>query len=110
MALGVTCAYLVQGGATKAVDTANQQVVELTAKNGYSPSVLTAKAGLPVLLKVKTQDTQDCSVEFTIPSFGIKATLPVTGEKDFALPAQKAGETIDGSCQMGMSKFKIEFK
>jgi Cu+-exporting ATPase len=89
--------------------SAGKQIIEITAKDGYSPSLIQAKAGIPILLKVKTQDTEDCSTAFTIPSFGIQAGLPATGVTEFDLPAQKAGDSIEGSCQMGMNHFTIEF-
>jgi plastocyanin domain-containing protein len=94
---------------SSAHSSAGKQIIEITAKDGYSPSLIKAKAGIPILLKVKTQDTQDCSTAFTIPSFGIQAGLPATGVTEFDIPAQKAGDTIEGSCQMSMSRFTIEF-
>ncbi len=87
----------------------NVQLLELTANFGYTPGVIQARAGQPAILKVKTKDTTDCSVEFRIPAIGISATLPPTGESTFDLPAQPSGSVIQGACQMGMNHFEIDF-
>ncbi len=87
----------------------NTQTIELTANFGYTPGLIQARAGQPALLKVKTKDTTDCSVEFRIPALGIVATLPPTGETIFEIPAQPPGSSLQGACQMGMSHFEIDF-
>jgi plastocyanin domain-containing protein len=99
-----------------AVETANNvtvvdgvQIIEITAKGGYSPKVTTAKAGLPTTLKVKTKATFDCSSALTIPSIGYRKNLPPTGETAIELPAQEAGSTLQGICAMGMYNFSITF-
>ncbi len=85
------------------------QIVRITAKNGYSPTVVNAKAGVDTKLIVKTNGTFDCSIALAIPKLKISEFLPATGEKTFDLGKQKAGETITGTCTMGMYSFRIKF-
>ena len=86
-----------------------QQIIEISAKGGYSPQTSYAKAGVPSTLRIRTRGTFDCSSFVVIPSIGFRDSLPQTGEKDVAIPSQKAGDTLQGFCGMGMSNFKIQF-
>lgn len=87
----------------------DKQIVRITAKDGYSPTVVNAKAGIDTELIVKTNATFDCSIAITIPKLKISEFLPTTGEKTFELGKQKAGTTLTGTCTMGMYSFKIKF-
>lgn len=87
----------------------DKQILDLTAKYGYAPSVINAKANLPAILKVKTSTTFDCSSAFTIPSLNIRKNLPPTGITEIEIPAQESGSVINGTCSMGMYNFKINF-
>lgn len=89
---------------------ANQQIIALEAKGGFSPTVSTAKAGVPSILRVSTNGTYDCSSALSIPSLGYRKNLPATGTTDIEIPAQTAGTTIDGTCSMGMYNFSIAFE
>jgi sulfite exporter TauE/SafE len=86
--------------------------VELTlyAKNtSYDPKTLNAPAGHPIKLKMVTQNTRSCSLEFTIPELKIQARLPVTGEVMLDIPAQPKGKVMRFSCSMGMYTGQIVF-
>lgn len=87
----------------------DNQILDLTAKWGYSPEVITAVADKASILRVKTNTTFDCSAAFTIPSLGINKNLPPSGITEFKIPAQKPGTEINGTCSMGMYNFKIKF-
>jgi Cu+-exporting ATPase len=87
-----------------------KQIIEISAKGGYSPRRITAKADLPTVIRVKTKGTFDCSASFTIPSLKIGKLLPASGTTDFEIPGQKAGSELDGMCSMGMYGFKIAFE
>lgn len=112
--LGLVSASPKQNGAITGTTSTNQtsdsgeQILEITAKGGYKPSEMTAKAGQPILLRVNTKSTYDCSASFTIPKFGINQILPADGITDFKIPAQTAGTEIQGSCSMRMYFFKIK--
>lgn len=88
---------------------AGKQVVEINAKGGYSPSISTAKADMPTIIKMKTEGTFDCSSSLVIPSIGYQGNLPLSGETDIPVPAQLAGTTLKGLCAMGMYSFQINF-
>lgn len=86
-----------------------KQIVEVTAKEGYQPVEILVKAGMPIILEMKTNGTFDCSTTFSLPQFKFRATLPATGSAAFEIPAQKAGDSIYGVCGMGMYHFVIKF-
>jgi plastocyanin domain-containing protein len=85
------------------------QVIDLLAKNGYSPQVIAAKAGMPTTLRVKTDGTYDCSASLTVPQLGYRKFLQPSGSEDIAISADQAHGTLNGVCSMGMKSFKIQF-
>jgi len=89
---------------------ADQQIIALEAKGGFSPTTSIAKAGVPSILRVSTNGTYDCSSALSIPSLNYRANLPPTGTTDVEIPPQKAGTTINGTCSMGMYGFSIAFE
>lgn len=102
----------VQGTSDQTIDSVisedgTLQTLDLTAKGGYQPAELYAKADIPILLKVNTKNTYDCSRAFTIPEYDINENLPTNGVTEIELPAKKSGEEIIGNCSMGMYFFKI---
>jgi plastocyanin domain-containing protein len=86
-----------------------KQVIEITAKGGYSPRNTIAKANMPTVLKVKTNGTFDCSSGLSIPSIGYQEYLPSSGETLIEIPQQKENSTLQGLCSMGMYNFEIKF-
>ncbi len=86
-----------------------KQVIEINAKGGYSPNVSIAKADTPIVLKIKTSGTFDCSSALVIPSIGYRANLPPSGETLIEVPPQTAGSTLQGMCGMGMYNFSVKF-
>jgi plastocyanin domain-containing protein len=88
-------------------DSKGNQVIELTAKTGYTPKVSTAQANKPITLRVSTKGTYDCSSGVNIAKLGISKQLPADGTTDIQIPSQTAGTTINGTCSMGMYNFQI---
>lgn len=86
-----------------------KQVIDLTAKGGYSPLQSVAKAGVPTVLRVSTKGTFDCSSAIRIPSMNISKNLPQSGSTDIDLGSPQLG-TLQGTCGMGMYPFEIEFR
>ncbi len=86
------------------------QYVRINAKGGYSPSVSTAKAGIPTKLIVDTNNTFDCSSALVIRSLGFQKILPKTGETEIDIGTPKAGEPLNGLCGMGMYSFEVNFE
>ncbi|QQR78640.1 MAG: cupredoxin domain-containing protein [Candidatus Moraniibacteriota bacterium] len=109
---------LQMGGATpqdQSVSVSNvsivdgQQIVEISAKAGYTPRVSQVKAGLPTVLRVDTQGTFDCSSQIRVPSLDISRSLPPSGVTDIALGTLEPG-VLQGTCGMGMYPFELNVK
>ncbi len=98
------------GASTNVTIAAGTQLIDITAKGGYSPRSTEAKANMPTVLKVKTNGTFDCSSALTIPGLGYRENLPTSGETVIKVPPQKPGTTIRGLCAMGMYNFAVRFK
>lgn len=86
-----------------------KQVIEILAKGGYSPKKSTAKAGVPTVIKFKTNGTYDCSSSVNLPSLKISKNLPGTGETEIEIGSQEVGK-LAGTCSMGMYFFEVEFQ
>lgn len=86
-----------------------KQIIEISAKGGYSPIRSTAKANIPTILRVRTSGTFDCSSAVRIPSMGISKNLPPSGTTDIDLGNPKVS-VLDGTCGMGMYPFQIDFQ
>ena len=86
-----------------------QQIIEVAAKGGYSPSKTLAQAGLPTILRVETTNTFDCSSALTISDLDYTTYLSPTGMTEIEIPAQEPGTMLQGLCAMGMYNFEIEF-
>lgn len=84
-----------------------QDVVVDVYSNGYKTSVNTLKAGVPVRLTLKTNNTVGCSRSFVIPDLKISKVLPETGEEVLEFTPTKTGR-LAFTCSMGM--FNGEFK
>ncbi len=85
------------------------QYITINAKGGYSPKISVAKSGIPTKLIIKTNGTYDCSSSLVIRSIGYQKILQQTGEEVIDIGTLKAGETLQGSCGMGMYNFLINF-
>jgi hypothetical protein len=77
--------------------------------NGYFPATLYAKAGVPLLLNVVTENTTSCSRAFVIPALGVETILPRTGTVPIEIPPQEAGSVLRFTCSMGMYTGQIVF-
>ncbi len=103
------------GDATPAADAHNvtvadgTQIITMDVKGGYTPKASRAKAGIPTVLRMRTNGTYDCSSSVNIPKLGIRQLLPTSGTTDIPIPAQLAGTTLDGTCAMGMYRFSVSF-
>ena len=85
-------------------------IIIINAENyGYNPPEIHAKAGVPVTLKLITDDVRSCSRAFIIPSLNVQIMLEQTGEATIQIPAQKSGAKINYSCSMGMYGGRIIF-
>lgn len=86
-----------------------KQIIDVTAKGGYTPRTSIAKAGIPTVLRVKTKGTFDCSAALTIPKLNFQKFLSATGVEEVVVNADQAQGTLQGVCSMGMYSFKVVF-
>lgn len=109
-------AFVVASGGNKSPVNANnvsvvggKQIIDLTARGGYSPEKSIAKAGVPTTLRFTTNGNYDCSSSVRIPSQNISKNLEISGTTEIDLGSPKAG-VMYGSCGMGMYPFEIDFE
>ena len=86
-----------------------KQIVEMDVKGGYAPKLTAAKAGMPTVLRMKTNGTFDCSAGVVIPSLSVRQNLPPSGSTDIEVPPQQSGTQLQGLCIMGMYHFAVQF-
>jgi len=85
------------------------QYVTISAINGYSPAVTSAKAGMPTKLIVKTNGSYGCFSSLNIRSINYQKLLPQTGETEIDVGIPKPGVPLQGICGMGMYNFVVNF-
>lgn len=85
------------------------QYIRITAKSGYHPKQIQAKANVPTIVEVETNGTYDCSSALTIPALGYRNALPATGITNITIAKEKATGTVDVLCSMGMYRSAITF-
>lgn len=85
------------------------QIIDLTAKGGFSPRFIEARAGIPTQLQITTNGTYDCSSSVVIPNLGYEKILEPTGIETIPIAAAQAQGTLEGTCGMGMYRFEIAF-
>jgi len=90
--------------------TDGTQNLAVLAYGSYFPMSYTAKAGVPSVLRIYTNKTYDCSRAFLIPELKIRKNLPSSGIVEIPIPAKVKGETLLGTCSMGMYTFTIKFE
>ena len=88
-------------------DGSPQQLVVNVRARSYSPSSLKAKAGSPVQLVLRTNDTVGCTRSIVVPKLNLQETLPETGETVLDLGALKPGK-LRFTCGMGMYSGSIQ--
>lgn len=96
-------------GALASSSTRVQELTIQVVDHGYVPDRLAAKAGVPIRLKLVTENVFSCARAFTIPALGVERILPPTGVEYVALPAQPPGQ-LAFVCSMGMYGGSIEVK
>lgn len=87
-----------------------KQIIDISAKGGYSPRVVEAKAGVPTVLRVNTNGTFDCSASLVIPRLSYQKFLQPSATEEILIPAEQATGTLQGLCAMGMYGFQIKFQ
>jgi len=102
------------GGGSAVAPTAvivdGTQFIDISAKGGYSPRIVAAKAGVPTILRMNTSGTFDCSASVVIPKLSYQKFLQPSGTEEITLTAEQARGTLQGLCAMGMYNFQIKFQ
>jgi plastocyanin domain-containing protein len=78
----------------------------ITVSGGYSPALVTVRAGRPVRLLFDRQETNPCSEEIVIGAFGVKKFLPPHARTAVEFTPSAPG-TFDFMCGMGMLHGKL---
>jgi len=87
-----------------------KQIIEISAKGGYFPRKTIAKAGVPTILRIKTNGTFDCSSSLFIPKLNYHKSLTPSGVENIEIPASEANGVLRGLCSMGMYNFEVDFE
>lgn len=98
------------GDATTVSVVDGKQLIDISAKGGYSPRVILAKAEMPTILRVKTNGTLDCSASLVIPKLSYQKFLQPSGTEEIPISPAQAQGTLQGLCAMGMYNFQIKFQ
>lgn len=93
-----------------AKDTTPAQIIEISVtENGFEPSQIDAKAGVPVVLKVTRKTDATCATEMQIPSKKIKKDLPLNKPVTFEIGKLDKGD-LSYACGMNMLKGNLHVK
>jgi plastocyanin domain-containing protein len=98
-------------GSAEAVTTENGvQYINITAKGGYTPRTVTAKAGTKTIIRMRSAGAFDCSSTVVIPSIGFQKSLQPNEVAEIAIPMEKTQGKLQGICGMGMYNFVVNFQ
>ncbi len=87
--------------ATDAKVEGGRQVVDITVKGGYSPSLIRVEAGTPVRLRFHRQENSDCTARVVFPDLRKSASLEAFGTTTLDLDLAEPGE-YSWACGMNM--------
>ncbi|MDQ3502245.1 MAG: cupredoxin domain-containing protein, partial [Actinomycetota bacterium] len=87
--------------ATDARVEGGRQVVDVTVKGGYSPSLIRVEAGTPVRLRFHRQENSDCTSRVVFPNLRKSASLEAFGMTTLDLEIAEPGE-YSWACGMNM--------
>lgn len=88
-------------GTAASVGSSGVQEAMILVKGGYTPDVIVVKAGRPVRLNFRREETASCSEMLLLPAFSKSVKLPTGENVAVEFTPDKPGE-YPFSCQMGM--------
>lgn len=94
-------AYAKAGAVAGVASDGTQRVTIRVRSNGYTADTTTLRAGVPVRLRLVTNEAKGCARAFTIPGLGISKVLPVSGEDEIVFTPKSTG-SLTYACSMGM--------
>ncbi len=96
-----------RGGGVRATVTASgRQELMILVKGSYTPDVIEVKAGVPVRLNFRREESAACTEMVVFPDFDRAARLPEGQTVPIDLLPQHPGE-YGFSCQMGMVRGRL---
>ncbi len=83
-------------------ETPSQNALITIKSNGYTPNILTVKAGTTVSLKIENDGAYSCASAFTIPYFNYQKVVQAGNTETIALKMPDKPTQIPFMCSMGM--------
>jgi sulfite exporter TauE/SafE len=105
LVVSVSPTVATSGSPTTATET--NEVDMVITDSSYSPSIMRAKAGLPITIKATTKDVRGCSRSMVIPSLNMQKLFDASGTGTLIIPKQLPGK-IRLTCTMGMYNAEID--
>lgn len=93
-------------GTAASVSSSGVQEAMILVKGGYTPDVIVVKAGRPVRLNFRREETASCSEMLLLPAFSKSVKLPTGENVAVEFTPDKPGE-YPFSCQMGMFRGRL---
>lgn len=93
-------------GTAASVGSSGVQEAMILVKGGYTPDVIVVKAGRPVRLNFRREETASCSEMLLLPAFNKSVKLPTGATVAIEFTPEQAGE-FPFSCQMGMFRGRL---
>jgi len=87
--------------AVSAVQRGSVQEVEVTVRGGYAPSVIRARAGVPLRVTFDRRESGECTSEVVFPDFRLRRPLPAFARTTVELVPARSGE-FGFACGMNM--------
>lgn len=93
-------------GVAAAVSASGVQEAQIIVKGGYTPDVVVVKAGRPVRLLFRREETAACSEMVVFKDFDKSAKLPAGQTTVVEVLPEKPG-VYEFTCQMGMFRGRL---
>lgn len=109
MSMGLLGCKGSSGATTVSNDPGNAEMSKvnvLVNENGFSPSLITAGKGGPLMLEFTRTTERTCAKQVVIPALGISKDLPLNSPVTVHVPADQPG-TYTFQCGMGMLKGSV---
>ena len=94
------------GGYRAVLGSSGYQEAMVLVKGGYSPDTIVVRAGRPVRLLFRREESAACSEMVVFGDFGKSAKLPEGQDVPVELMAAKPG-SYEFTCQMGMIRGRL---
>jgi P-type Cu+ transporter len=88
-------------GAGRAELREGRQVVKVTVRGGYDPSVIRVRKGVPLRIVFDRREASECSARVVFPDFGVGKALPAFSTTAVELTPDQTGE-FGFACGMNM--------